>query len=299
MGVPADRARYTDIYLQEVAELTQALEQTLLGLEAADDAPDRLRSAMRAAHTLKGSANTMGLPRTVEVAHAMESLIQAVREGRAEATSHVIDMLLHAVDATRDLARGFAGGAETELDATELIAALRAAAGEPEPERGPADAAEGAPGAGTEAEHAPLAAPACVRHVTFSVAGAQYALPAADVLEITPPKTIVACPGVAECVLGLTNLRGRVTPVLDVALRLGTDALDEGRGVLIVVPYGEERVALKVCAIGGLIDVAPDEMDRAAAAAATESDAVAGVARTRGGLVVVLDRERLLDLRNL
>jgi len=290
MGVPADRTRYTDVYLQEVAELSEALEQALVGLERASDAPDRLRAAMRTAHTLKGSANTMDLPRTVEVAHAMESLIQAMADGRAAPTARAVDQLLGALDTVRELARSLTGAGEAETGVSGVVAGLRASAGESSAE--PAAPIVVAERGETAALVAPIEGP--VRHVTFRVGSTDYALPACDVLEIVQPRKIVPCPGVPEWVLGLTNIRGRIAPIVDVATRLGVGESSGEEGLLILAPYAEEQVALLVAEIGGLVDIGPEDVARSATTVATESDAVVGVARTRGGLVVLLDRERLL-----
>jgi purine-binding chemotaxis protein CheW len=60
-----------------------------------------------------------------------------------------------------------------------------------------------------------------VLHVVFKVDGAEYALPAADVLQMESFTAATPVPGAPSHVLGLVQVRGRVIPVVDARVRFG------------------------------------------------------------------------------
>lgn len=68
----------------------------------------------------------------------------------------------------------------------------------------------------------PVAAP--TQFLTFVLAGEEYALDILRVREIIAYDTLTRVPGMPECVRGMINLRGRVVPVVDLALRFGLPA---------------------------------------------------------------------------
>lgn len=53
------------------------------------------------------------------------------------------------------------------------------------------------------------------RHIVFELGGEVYALPVRQVLEIIRCLSITRVPNMAPHILGVTNLRGRIVPVLD------------------------------------------------------------------------------------
>jgi len=60
-----------------------------------------------------------------------------------------------------------------------------------------------------------------VQHVSFLAAGEQYAVSLLEVREIVQYTPVTRVPGVAPFLHGVTNLRGKVVPVIDLAVRLG------------------------------------------------------------------------------
>ena len=63
----------------------------------------RLAEIFRAVHTIKGNSGMLGYLKLGSVAHAGESLLGALREGKLEAKPPVISGLLEMVDAMRGL----------------------------------------------------------------------------------------------------------------------------------------------------------------------------------------------------
>lgn len=135
-----------------------------------------------------------------------------------------------------------------------------------------------------------------VQIVVFAVAGELYAADIAVVHEIGPLQRITPVPGLPPYLRGVTNLRGRVIPVVDLRLRLGLAAGP---------PTAATRIAVVETAAGtvGMIVDGVVEVQRLAAGALEppptavgEADdaSVLGVARSQGRLVTLLDLERVL-----
>lgn len=87
------------IFLEEMDELLAVLEEDLLKLEKETGNPALIAEIFRAAHTLKGSAGTIGFPALAQLAHAMESVFDGVRKGNLPVTARLIDVFLKCMDA--------------------------------------------------------------------------------------------------------------------------------------------------------------------------------------------------------
>ncbi|MBS0335000.1 MAG: chemotaxis protein CheW [Proteobacteria bacterium] len=103
----------------------------------------------------------------------------------------------------------------------------------------------------------PATAPAPVRRALTFVAGGQVlALAAQDVAEVLAVPEITRVPLSPPGLRGLANVRGRVTPILDLGLLLGAGAGAEPKQ--IVVLEGGDPVAFPVECIVGLAEVSSE-----------------------------------------
>jgi two-component system, chemotaxis family, sensor kinase CheA len=165
------------VFIDESLEQIGRIEQGLLDLERNLD-PRVVNEVFRAAHTLKGSAATIGHQRMTELTHAMEDLFGAFRSGTLHDFKPFADALLATVDVLRTLVAEVAAG-ESLTDASDSLTrqlrdllstgtAAAAARSKPgrsggTPRRGAAGHAGGATAAGhadgSEAESSEAAAP--------------------------------------------------------------------------------------------------------------------------------------------
>ena len=105
------------LFTDESMEQIERIEQGLLDLEHALD-PGVVNEVFRAAHTLKGSAATIGHRRMTELTHAMEDLFGAFRSGTLHDVKPFADVLLATIDVLRALVAEVQEG-ETLTDAPE------------------------------------------------------------------------------------------------------------------------------------------------------------------------------------
>ncbi|MGH7256126.1 MAG: Hpt domain-containing protein, partial [Nitrospirales bacterium] len=92
-------------FAPEAQEYLQAMEQGLLRLEQNASDPETIQQLFRSAHTLKGSAYTVGFQSVGDVTHHLEDVMGAIREGRKSVTPELTDLLFKAVDLVRLLMR--------------------------------------------------------------------------------------------------------------------------------------------------------------------------------------------------
>jgi two-component system, chemotaxis family, sensor kinase CheA len=133
----------------ESLELLQGIEQGVLVLEENPADAATIDSIFRAFHTLKGAAGFLHLDALRDLAHDLESLLDAVRCSELRITSEIIDLILAGADALKHFTReigsqleGTDAGAPILIPTRQIIARVQSSLrGEPPPEA--ADSLEG------------------------------------------------------------------------------------------------------------------------------------------------------------
>jgi two-component system chemotaxis sensor kinase CheA len=123
------------VFLEEAEELLQLLDENIIKLENDRENPKIIQEIFRAAHTLKGSSAMLGHQRMTEVAHAMETLLDKLRNKKLELNSIIVDALLCGIDAikslTQEVVAGSEGGTDVQATVNKLVlAAEKTAQGE-------------------------------------------------------------------------------------------------------------------------------------------------------------------------
>jgi len=103
--VPNLDAEVLSYFAPEAQEYLESLEGLLLRLEKESRDPDIIHQLFRTAHTLKGSAYTVGFQSIGDLTHHIEDFMGAVREGRLQVLPGHTDLLLRSIDVIRTLMR--------------------------------------------------------------------------------------------------------------------------------------------------------------------------------------------------
>jgi two-component system, chemotaxis family, sensor kinase CheA len=122
-----DLSKYAALFLAESREHLTACNGSLLEWERAPSSVEPVDRLFRAIHTIKGMAATMGYSGVARLAHAGETLLDALRKGRVAAGPAIFQLLYRAVDALGASVEGAGAGTEQEPDSV-LIAELEQAA---------------------------------------------------------------------------------------------------------------------------------------------------------------------------
>jgi len=104
------------------------------------------------------------------------------------------------------------------------------------------------------------------QYLTFFVAGEEYAVNILKVKEIIEYDTVTAVPNTAPWIRGVTNLRGNVVPVIDLAVKFGLPASKTSKLSCIViteVSYDGDRLTMGVMAdsVNQVLDFLENEIE--------------------------------------
>ncbi len=103
--LPELDAEVLSYFVPEAQEHLEALEAYLLKLEKDPHNPELIHQLFRIAHTLKGSAFTVGFTPIGDLVHYVEDLMGALREGKTKLAPGTTDAILKSVDVVRLLMR--------------------------------------------------------------------------------------------------------------------------------------------------------------------------------------------------
>ena len=101
--IPGVDEEVLSYFSPEAEEYLDTIQTLLQRLEADSQDPETIHQLYRVAHTLKGSAYTVGFQVVGDIAHPIEACMIAVREGRAAIAPHWITVIRHAVEVIRSL----------------------------------------------------------------------------------------------------------------------------------------------------------------------------------------------------
>lgn len=116
------------IFLEEVEEHLQTLEEDLVKLEKEEEPQDLLQGIFRAAHTLKGSSATIGHQRMANLTHAMENILDKLRKNQLTVSSGLMDVLFEALDHLRVLKDEIVNDEESDINLDDILQKLAAVA---------------------------------------------------------------------------------------------------------------------------------------------------------------------------
>jgi two-component system chemotaxis sensor kinase CheA len=108
---------FIDQFLIESRELVEQATADLLALEESPADPERLASAFRAFHTLKGAAGIVEFAEMARALHVVEAALSRVRAGEAQMTSGLVGDCLSALDQVLDWLDGIQGAGAPPVDA--------------------------------------------------------------------------------------------------------------------------------------------------------------------------------------
>jgi purine-binding chemotaxis protein CheW len=104
------------------------------------------------------------------------------------------------------------------------------------------------------------------QYLTFFVAGEEYAVNILKVKEIIEYDTVTTVPNTAPWIRGVTNLRGNVVPVIDLAVKFGLPASKTSKFSCIViteVSYDGDKLTMGVMAdsVNQVLDFLENEIE--------------------------------------
>jgi len=135
------------------------------------------------------------------------------------------------------------------------------------------------------------------KFLVFTLDSQEFAIPIRHVIDIINAQPITRVPNTPDYVKGITNLRGKVIPIVDVLTRFGKQHQEyDERTCIIVVEYGGDAVGMIIDRVSEVVDMSEDDIsDPPAFSDSSEAKFIQGVGRVDGGVRLILDFLAVLE----
>lgn len=144
-----------------------------------------------------------------------------------------------------------------------------------------------------------------VQYLSFLIAGEEYALGILQVREIIEYDTVTRVPSAPDWIRGVTNLRGSVLSVVDLAMKFGFPPSTPHRRsciVVVEVTFQGERMVMGVLtdAVGQVLELGPGDVEPPPAfGTPIHADYLIGMGRAGKKFILLLDIDRVLNTQEL
>ncbi|MFW5950214.1 MAG: chemotaxis protein CheA [archaeon] len=117
--------QYLDAFLRESEEAITELNNSLLELESDPENQAAMDQIFRTAHTLKGNFGAMGFDDASALAHAIEDLLDAIRQGEMAVTPEIMDLVFAGVDQIEAIVSEIEEHGESAVDTAAIVEDIR------------------------------------------------------------------------------------------------------------------------------------------------------------------------------
>ena len=141
------------------------------------------------------------------------------------------------------------------------------------------------------------------KYLTFLLGGESYGIPVLKVREIIRHVVLTTVPQMPSYVKGVTNLRGKIIPVVDLRIKFGLPDAESSEQSCVVVVQVQSSSNLRI-QIGLVVDGVEEVANISAAeieptpdfGGALSGDTIIGMAKVKGRVKALLDIERVVGL---
>lgn len=133
--------------------------------------------------------------------------------------------------------------------------------------------------------------------IVFQLGDKEYALPVSQVQGIEKTVHITRVPRTASYVKGVINLRGVVTPIIDLRERFEIPTSVQGEDSrIIIISHADMEVGLIVDAANDVMDLPKESIEpQPEVVGSLEEEFIAGVAKVDKRLLILLNLEKVLN----
>lgn len=133
--------------------------------------------------------------------------------------------------------------------------------------------------------------------IIFELKGKEYAISVHQVMSIEKKMHITRIPNIAPFVKGVINLRGVVTPIIDLRLRFDLDEIKYTESTrIIIIMLDDMEVGIIVDSANDVVDVDTSKYEAAPETiGGNEVDYIKGVVKLDKRLLILVDLEKVFD----
>lgn len=135
------------------------------------------------------------------------------------------------------------------------------------------------------------------KYLVFNLDGQEYAIAILYVVDIINVQPVTRVPNCPVFVRGITNLRGKVIPIIDVRIRFGKPPQDYNeRTCIIVVELNEITVGMIIDSVSEVLTLNPDSISPPPSfSSSVDTRFIEGIGRAENGIKLILDCKTVLD----
>jgi purine-binding chemotaxis protein CheW len=140
------------------------------------------------------------------------------------------------------------------------------------------------------------------KYLTFCLAGEEYGIGILKIKEIIGMMPITPVPRTPAYVKGVINLRGKVIPVVDLRLKFEMEEMGYTERTCIIVletrgQLGSVLVGIVVDSVSEVLNIRAADIEEAPAfGARLNTDYILGMAKMNGGIKILLDIDKVLEV---
>ncbi len=133
--------------------------------------------------------------------------------------------------------------------------------------------------------------------IVFQLKDEEFGVPVQQVGSIERMQHITRVPSTPEFVQGVMNLRGVVTPIIDLRTRFDLESKENDESTrIIIVHFNDMEVGLIVDSANDVIDIPKDAIEPPPEVVGTvEAEYIQGVAKLEKRLLILLDLQKVLS----
>jgi purine-binding chemotaxis protein CheW len=139
------------------------------------------------------------------------------------------------------------------------------------------------------------------KYLSFFLGDEEYGLEILKVVEIIGIMNITPVPKTPDFIKGIINLRGKVTPVMDLRLKFGMEAKARtNETVIIIVQAIGIEMGIIVDKVSEVLDIPAEQIENSPSfGVEVNTDYILGIGKTEGNVKILLDIDRVLSEKDI
>lgn len=143
------------------------------------------------------------------------------------------------------------------------------------------------------------------QYLTFSVSRESFAIPIAAIREIIEYRPPTDVPMMPPFIRGVINLRGRVVPVIDLAVRFGREKTEVSRRTCIVIleiqqQDVQQEMGVVVDAVSAVVEIADSNIEPPPSfGSRLRADFISGMGKIDEKFIIILSIDHVISVEEL
>ncbi|AEH07386.1 chemotaxis protein CheW [Methanothermococcus okinawensis] len=136
--------------------------------------------------------------------------------------------------------------------------------------------------------------------VVFKLSSNEYGLKVDEVREVLKLQDITALPNTPDYVVGVTNIRGEITPIIDLRKKLNISSFEENHDdkemLVMVIEINGVPVGILVDAVNDVIQISHEQIeDLGEIGKNISGEHIEGIAKIDNRLIILLNIDNLIN----